>query len=287
MLRDLLEEMDELFPPPPVEEETAFDLFRKIAFRELRFLEEALLEILAEDSLPLYRRILWAGGLLDRLEDAEEAHLEPRMFHQTLAIHKDRARDLAENSGIARPVLGLFERTLLRQLQGMCSSLAEKGLTSGSFFVRSAARLRRVSLAYRYVRGAGAIPAETGAASFAEVVAMRALHLPPESEALIARYLRTRIAARGYFGREAWGLAVIPGARAVLSLAALVLWHAKVGAVVAGRKEILHEDVRQGVLLVDHSIGHMTNLHSGPARRALQVILRRSWPQRALLHTIV
>jgi len=111
------------------------------------------------------------------------------------------------------------------------------------------------------------------------------LHLPIEAEALLARYLRTKIASRSYFGREAWGLPAAAGGRAVLTLPALVIWYAKVRAARAGRSAVLYEDVREGVLLVERSVGHMSNLYARSVRQALQIILRRGWPQRAFLHT--
>ncbi len=304
LLGKLLEEMDRLFPPPPFNEETAFDLDRPITFRNLRFLEESLISALHDEQLPLVRRIIYAGGLLDRLDDSPADQLGPKSFHETLCHHRQKARDDAINCGLKHRELTLFERVFLRQLQGLCSTLAQSGLLASSFSKRQAARLRRLGLALRYMRGTGHLPFSVDdwsriagpadedsplrtALSFDEVRKVECFHLAAESEALISRYLSTRIAGRTYFGKEGWGLAVLPGARAILAIAALVMWHAKVRACAAGRNATGHEDIRDAVLIVEHTFGHMSVLNTSFAERALHVVNRTGWPQRALLFTML
>jgi len=287
LLKRLLAEMDELFPPPPFTEDTALDTRRSITYRNLRFLEEALGNAVVDESLPFLRRILWAAELLDRLADAADGYLEAGKFHETLCHYRDRARDEAANCGIARPRIGPFERLLLRQLLGFSTSLAERGLTSEFWQVRTRARFRRLGLALRYLWGSGCVPGEGGAVDFAAVQSVRALHLPAASEELIGRYLRTRFASRAYCGREGWGLSVLPGARMILTLPAIVIWHAKLRAALGGRSEVAHEDVREAVLLVDNAFGHMAGLYTRMSRNALSLVSRPGWPQKALLHAVL
>ncbi len=286
LLNKLLAEMDELFAPPEFAEETSLDGWRNISFRNLRFLEEALCMALADESLTFLRRLLWAAQILDRIDESTDEQLHAKNFHNTLQHHRDRARDEAENCGIARPEISRFERLLLRQFQGFSTSLAERGLTSSSFMTRTRARLRRAGLALRYLYGGGKVPGVDNI-DFASARKVRCLHLPENSRELLSRYLRTRFMARMYFGSEGWGLPVLQGARMILTLPAVVLWHAKVLAAVEGADEVAHEHVRAAVLLVDNAFGHMAGLRTGSSRRALELVSRAGWPQKAVLDTMV
>ena len=282
----LLAEMDGLFGRPRYSDTVALDGRREVTCRNLRFLEQALLEALEAD-LPLLRRLLWAADMLDRLERTGDADLEPGGFLPTMQHHRDRARENAENRGLSRPRLGFFERLLLREFQGFSTSLAERGLTSASAGVRARARLKRAGLALRYFYGRGAIPAPEGETGFAAARAVECFHLPAASEELLSRYLRTRIAARMYFGSEGWGLPVLQGARLVRTRPAAVLWHAKVAAAAAGKQAVEHVHVRRALLLVDNAFGHMAGLHTGFSRRALSLVSRPGWTQKALLATVL
>ena len=148
---------------------------------------------------------------------------------------------------------------------------------------RQNARLKRIGLSMRYLRGSGIVEQNV---TFADVWKVDAVHLPPAAEALIMRYLRTRIASRSYFGSECWGLPVLHGARSILSLAAHIVWHARVAAACEQRTEILLTDVKTAVMLVDHSYGHMGNLSILPIRHALQIVNRPHWPQNALAYVM-
>lgn len=302
LLDKLRKELDSLFDPPPFTEETALDMQRTISFRNLRFLEEALIEAMGDEEMPLLRRVLCAGDLLDRLDASDAEQLDEKHFHETLCHHRERAREHALNCGLRRQRIGLFEGVFLRQLQAVCCSLAEHGLLSDFFLTRQKARLHRVALALRYMHGCGRLPDQEkewrqitgprGEAEEAEPLreigfrdahAVHAYHLPPESEEVLARHIRSRIAARTYFGKDGWGLGVLAGMRTVLTLPALVLWHAKVRAATVGRDALTHADIRAALLLVEHTFGHMSALHTGWAVRPLSIVNREGWPQKALL----
>lgn len=300
-LKKLQKEMDSLFPPPPFNDETAFDATRSITFRNLRFLEESVIEALGDESLPLTRRILFAGNILDLMDNASDDQLSASAFHESLIHYREKARESAANCGLKRASLGLFERFFLRQLLGMASSLTEAGLLSSSFSARIRARLRRIFVALRHMSGRGDIPLQetdwrriTGSGTvsrrrvtFRDVEAVSAYHLPAESEDAISRYLRTRIAARTYFGSEGWGLSVLPGMRTILTLASLVIWFAKAHAASSGREAVTHEDIRSGIILVEHAFGHMSSVDTGMAARPLAIATRAGWPQKVLLATML
>ncbi len=287
LLERLLAEMDELFPPPPFAEETDFDGRRRIAFRSLRFFEDCLGAALADTSLPLVRRLLWAADIVDRLEATQSDALLPRTFHDTLTHHRDRAREEAENCGIRRPKLGRLERVLLRQFLGLGTPGAERHLTADAFWVRTLARLHGLGLGLRHIWGAGALPAGEARVFFRQVAQVQALHLAPESEELIGRYLSTRLASRAYCGQAGQDATVVAGARLTLLLAAAVLWQAKLRAAAEERDAVTHADVREGVIQTDKAFGHMAGLQLAPARRALGLVTRPGWPRKALLHTVV
>lgn len=301
-IRKHLAELDAIIPPPATKEETSLDGRQAVRFRDVRFLEETLIKILQTAKLPFVRRVLWAGDILDRLEGTDEEQLSPKNFHPTLCHHRDRAQDNAENSGLKKIPLGLFERALLRQLQGICTAMAETGMASTDGSTRRAARYKRIGAAYRYFLGAGILPENKkrwhldlgvsrepfpATPTFAAVFKVRSVSLPTASEELLGRYLATRFWGRTYFGGEFWGLSVLHGARALLSLAAIVVWHAKVFAAGEGRGAVTHEDIRGAVLLTDHAYGHLSNLNAGFTRKALAIVNRQEWAQRALLYTML
>ncbi|MBN2711085.1 MAG: YkgJ family cysteine cluster protein [Planctomycetes bacterium] len=300
-LKKLLKEMDGYFPVPPLTEETALTSRRPVTFRNLELLEAKLIAALSEPELPLVRKILRAASLLDRLEETCEESVSKDEFANTLEHYDGKCRDEARNCGLKHIPLGMFERLFLRMMQGACSSVALSGLTSKSFIRRQSARLRRFFLAMRYMYGSGEIPAQKSdwemlmgaespardSVSFRLAREVSALHLPDESEELIARYLKTKFGGRTYFGREGWGLAVIPGARVVLSLASIVVWHAKVRAALDNRNEVAHKDIREAVLLTEHTFGHASSLHTGFVVKSISIANRAGWPQKAALHTML
>lgn len=281
LLRTLLHELDRLFPPPPCETTFLFTKDHRIGDEELTRLEARLLDIFEDTSLPWIRRVFWAGEILDRLEGCSPADLSGRNFATTLSFQIEKAREHAEYDGMAPLSLGFFEGILFRQFVGMCASLAEKGLTSSFFGVRQRARLKRIRLALAYMRGKGRIPGEKGI-TFADVREVKAHVLPAESEALLSRYLRTRLASRSYFGPAGWRMTVLEGARFTLFLSALVIQHAKIYAARRGRKAIDATDLAEAVALVDHTFGHTPTLRVPGIHHALSFVNRPRWPQRAI-----
>jgi Fe-S-cluster containining protein len=284
-IEKLLAEQDRLFPPPPFEEEARFDKSRKISYRDLRFLEDVIIEALAEGKISLIKKIVFASELLDRLEACDDEIFTGKIFYETLLHMRERALDEALNGGISAPKVGKLEQALVRQFLNLPNAASLTDLSSSSFGKRFSARLRRAGMALAGLFSPGKIHTEHGAAEIMAVRKVDALHLPEESEELLSRYLRTRFFARMYFGREGQGLTVLSGARLTLSLAALVLWYAKAEAAVRGAAAVSPEDVKRAVLQVEHIFSHLSNLDS--SGQALQLLTRSGWPRLLLLHVLL
>jgi hypothetical protein len=245
--------------------------------------------------------------LLDRLEDIADEAIADDLFAETLDFLRQKAKDDAAHCGLVKPKIGIFEGILLRQMQGVCSGLASSGLAASNFSVRQKSRLKRIGVAFRYMYGRGNLPSQreewqliagtsptgddgevrTNKVTFMDAAKIAAFRLPSESEKLLVRYLKTRIAGRTYFGTEGWGLPVLQGMRSLLALAAIVIWHAKAHAAACGSPEVRHLDIRNAVLLVEHTFGHLSTLNVGMSHKALQVVNRSGWPQKILLASIL
>jgi Fe-S-cluster containining protein len=271
-------------PPPAEITGTAFCPRRSISWQRLEGLETLLLGALAATELPLLRRVVMAGRVLDLLEERYAEDLDEATFDALLAGVGARAREEAEHGGLQRARLGPMERMMFRVLTGLSTELAVSGLISPSFWRRQEARLARLRLGVRFLLERGRVPVGAEEADLRRARQAAAYPLDAPAAELIARYLSLRVATRAYFGRHGWGLGALHGARLLLSLYAVCVWLGRLHAAALGRERLAYEDAREAVMLVDHTFGHMAGLQAAPARALLTAINRPCWPQRAALY---
>ncbi|GEM_PF-3167573 len=264
---------------------------RTIPWEVLDQVEAALDDCFARSEVPVIRRVLFGGHLVDALDERLPAPGQRTDFAECVRFARKRAEDLAFHGGLKRVQLGRTERLFLRLLVGLGSEMAVQGLLSELFWTRQRARLRRLGLAAGYLWGRGAFTAGGRRGPWRGVKRVRAHPLPEEAEEPLTRYLRTRFAARAYFGQEGWGLGVLHGARVVLSLYAVTVYLARMLCAAESEERgaeaptsVSDGHVREALMLVDHAFGHMASLSLGPVRRVIASVNRPGWAQRAALY---
>lgn len=265
-------------------EGTAFDHERGLTWERLSLLESRWDEILSAEEMPLLRRVLALGVFVDQLEDRYEEGASEDAFAETVAFAERRAWDEGTHCGLQRGNLGLMERLMLRLLVGLASEMAVPGLLSPSFVRRQMARTRRLGLAMRFFFGHGSLGVGDVRATMDVAKSVKCYPLAPDVEEALARYLRTRLASRTYFGREGWGLDVLHGTRLLLSLYAVCVVLARLVGGARGADVLAREDMATALMLCDHTYGHMATFQLGPVRRVMRVVHRSGWVQRAALY---
>ncbi len=286
LLQKLLDEQRLLIHSANVVEDASFDAKRFMLSSSLDLFENTLVEIFDDPNLSLLQKIIWASDLLDMLEEATIDFSDPTSFQDLLVNAKSFARDKAEHGGLCSARFGFCEEILFRLLQGLCSTLAQKGLTSEIWQVRQHARLTRLYSAFQFMF-TNSVPMADSIAFRSAINQVQAYPFPKQSEELICRYLKTRYAARAYFGREGWGTPVLHGARMTLALPGLIVWYGRVFAALQNRTEVIHDDIREAVMLTDLTFGHAATAPMPKAGSALRVIAREGWPKKMALSQLL
>ncbi len=283
-LRALLALVERLHPPPPPEADASFLPGARIGWDALAAFEETLVAMLGQADLPLIRRIVMASRFVDGMAVRFAEDAEPGEFELLRERTAAKAEEDAHHCGLGPEQLGPMERMVFRLLAGLASEMAVAGVLSDRLSVRARARLRRIGLAARFCLGRGRAPLGEPEVPLGKRLVSRGHPLPPSAEQLLARYLQTRFAARAYFGREGWGLPAAQGARMTLALWGIAVWIARHLADARGADAVGDTDVRDAVLLVDHTFGHLAAIDNVVSRRLLIAINGPDWPRRVALY---
>ncbi|MHC4870279.1 MAG: YkgJ family cysteine cluster protein [Planctomycetota bacterium] len=263
-----------------------------IAWDRLGILENHMRIILDDAGKPLLRRVIEISCLLDYLEGYSLCDMDAAEFESVFSHLCEKAVDYANNLGLKKYNLNIFERLFCRLFVGLSCEMMVPGLLSRHFTKRFTARLKRFLLCMRFFFGCGEFSIDGNKGKFTDIAKVRAYPLQPDQEEVIAEYLKMRLFCRTYYGNESWGLDVLHGARFLFSLYPVTIYLSRMntlagdGSCADNEYAVSKDDIKRSVMLVDNTFGHLANLSLGAGTRLLSYLCSSKWVEKSALFAV-
>lgn len=139
-----------------------------------------------------------------------------------------------------------------------------------------AGRWRMLRFALRLTSGRGTLPALSDDLRETPFAALERPFggLSMESEELFTRYFRVKIQGLHFFGRAYYDTPLVEGWYSLALVLPATLWIARWRAASAGRDRLIHDDVLQALMLVDHNHGYSDAFGTWSSRRRVKNLVR-------------
>ncbi|MEK6644113.1 MAG: YkgJ family cysteine cluster protein [Planctomycetota bacterium] len=229
---------------------------RPLSEQELDALVKRLDRVVVAEQVPLDARLASMCNLVETLRQARLDDVRDQRFTELLDLLMEESSSMVTDL----PPADARQRKLLRQ--NVFAHMEHITLTQARASFIS-------SLRYRW----GQFQRSRLIANATDVAAARVDDVKPplgdeaaESQRLLTRYLRARIACRSAFGSAYYGRPVLDGLCALLLAVATIGWLARYHAAKDGRDKFCFDDLMRAVGVVDRTAGRARELGAKSAQ---------------------
>jgi len=229
-------------------------------------------EIFANSERSLTAKLLQALKLVDLIGQSRLQKIRGPRLDEFLEIVTTAAADDVPADPAALPEPSRAGRLQFRML---CAQYARRD-TAGQRHALWKMRWRLLTMALRFARGTGSVPAVQEV--FAEVpfsdLERRFGPFPEEAGEVLTRYLRVKLQGLHFCGPAYYNVPLVEGFQSLALVVPVVLWMARWLAVGQKRSHLETADVAQALSIADHHHGYSPAFGQNGFRRRVRLLAR-------------